>query len=169
MGGVILTRSPADRRGGDCRRQGAGLVNQSLRTGIVPEDADMGTHECDSWVPVPSKYLDPARWVPFVSWTHQPTADDDVYGPAGAAAFIASAAKHLPPSDVWCILYPSLEHFLRSDVRDVDDKSLLLAMKRRVWFTATRIVRVLHPSDSTVASSLRNFPGRSSMPQSSGP
>ncbi|KAI0364206.1 hypothetical protein BV20DRAFT_1108288 [Pilatotrama ljubarskyi] len=48
----------------------------------------------------------------------------------GAAAFIASAAKHLPTSDVWCILYPSLKHFLRSDVRDVDEKSLLLAMKR---------------------------------------
>ncbi|KAI0672432.1 hypothetical protein C8Q78DRAFT_971156 [Trametes maxima] len=48
----------------------------------------------------------------------------------GAAAFIASAAKHLPPSDVWCILYPSLKHFLRSDVRDVDEKSLLLAMKQ---------------------------------------
>ncbi|KAI0822421.1 hypothetical protein BC628DRAFT_1429686 [Trametes gibbosa] len=47
----------------------------------------------------------------------------------GAAAFIASAAKHLPPSDVWCILYPSLRHFLRSDVQDVDEKSLLLAMK----------------------------------------
>ncbi|CDO75088.1 hypothetical protein BN946_scf185010.g13 [Trametes cinnabarina] len=47
----------------------------------------------------------------------------------GAAAFIASAAKHLPASDVWCILYPSLKHFLRSDVRDVDEKSLLLAMK----------------------------------------
>ena len=52
--------------------------------------------------------------------------------PPGAAAFIASAAKHLPPSDVWCILYPSLKHFLRSDVRDVDEKSLLLAMKRPV-------------------------------------
>ncbi|KAI0327534.1 hypothetical protein GY45DRAFT_1373135 [Cubamyces sp. BRFM 1775] len=48
----------------------------------------------------------------------------------GAAAFIASAAKHLPPSDVWCILYPSLKHFLRSDVRDVDEKSLLMAMKQ---------------------------------------
>ncbi|OBZ66825.1 putative serine/threonine-protein kinase VPS15 [Grifola frondosa] len=47
----------------------------------------------------------------------------------GAAAFIASAAKHLPPSDVWCILYPSLKHFLRSDVRDVDEASLLSALK----------------------------------------
>ena len=33
---------------------------------------------------------------------------------------------------MWCILYPSLKHFLRSDVRDVDEKSLLLAMKRPV-------------------------------------
>ena len=47
----------------------------------------------------------------------------------GAAAFIAAAAKHLPPSDVWCILYPSLKHFLRSDVRSVDEKSLLIALK----------------------------------------
>ncbi|KZT63489.1 WD40 repeat-like protein [Daedalea quercina L-15889] len=47
----------------------------------------------------------------------------------GAAAFIASAAKHLPPSDVWCVLYPSLKHCLRSDVRDVDERSLLLALK----------------------------------------
>ncbi|TFK80173.1 hypothetical protein K466DRAFT_667799 [Polyporus arcularius HHB13444] len=46
-----------------------------------------------------------------------------------AAAFIASAAKHLPPSDVWCILYPSLRHLLRSDVREVDEKSLLIALK----------------------------------------
>ncbi|KAE9405511.1 hypothetical protein BT96DRAFT_988303 [Gymnopus androsaceus JB14] len=47
----------------------------------------------------------------------------------GAAAFIASAAKHLPPSDVWCILYPSLRHFLKSDVAVIDEKNLLNAMK----------------------------------------
>ncbi|EPQ51918.1 ARM repeat-containing protein [Gloeophyllum trabeum ATCC 11539] len=47
----------------------------------------------------------------------------------GAAAFIASAAKHLPPTDVWCILYPSLRHFLTSDVRDIQERSLLVAMK----------------------------------------
>ncbi|KIP05625.1 hypothetical protein PHLGIDRAFT_128766 [Phlebiopsis gigantea 11061_1 CR5-6] len=47
----------------------------------------------------------------------------------GAAAFIAAATKHLPPSDVWCILYPSLKYFLRSDLRDADERSLLLAMK----------------------------------------
>ncbi|KAI0080417.1 hypothetical protein K474DRAFT_1589825 [Panus rudis PR-1116 ss-1] len=47
----------------------------------------------------------------------------------GAAAFLAAAAKHLPPSDVWCILYPSLKYFLRSEIRDVDERSLLMAMK----------------------------------------
>ncbi|KAF9254440.1 hypothetical protein L218DRAFT_1082334 [Marasmius fiardii PR-910] len=47
----------------------------------------------------------------------------------GAAAFIASAAKHLPASDVWCILYPSLRHFLKSDIAVIDEQSLLLAMK----------------------------------------
>ncbi|KAI6038614.1 hypothetical protein EDC04DRAFT_2896147 [Pisolithus marmoratus] len=47
----------------------------------------------------------------------------------GAAAFVASAAKRLQPSDVWCILYPSLCHLLRSDVRDIDEQSLLATMK----------------------------------------
>lgn len=47
----------------------------------------------------------------------------------GAASFIASAAKHLPESDVWCIVYPSLRHFLRSDISTIDEQSLLAAMK----------------------------------------
>ncbi|KAL0574075.1 Serine/threonine-protein kinase [Marasmius crinis-equi] len=47
----------------------------------------------------------------------------------GAAAFIASAAKHLPASDVWCILYPSLRHFLRSEIAVIDEQSLLVALK----------------------------------------
>ncbi|KAG6826329.1 hypothetical protein H0H92_000291 [Tricholoma furcatifolium] len=47
----------------------------------------------------------------------------------GSAAFIASAARHLPPSDVWCILYPSLRHFLKSDIKEVDELSLLMALK----------------------------------------
>lgn len=50
----------------------------------------------------------------------------------GAAAFIASAAKHLPPSDVWCILYPSLRHFLKSDVVVIDEQSLLITLKPHV-------------------------------------
>lgn len=47
----------------------------------------------------------------------------------GAAAFMSSAAKHLPRSDVWCILYPSLRYFLKSDVVIIDESSLLTAMK----------------------------------------
>ncbi|KAG6334162.1 hypothetical protein ID866_4928 [Astraeus odoratus] len=47
----------------------------------------------------------------------------------GAAAFVASAAKHLQPTDVWCILYPSLRHLLRSDVKEIDEQSLLATMK----------------------------------------
>ncbi|KAF8958945.1 hypothetical protein BDZ97DRAFT_1839964 [Flammula alnicola] len=47
----------------------------------------------------------------------------------GAAAFITSAGQHLPPSDIWCILYPSLRHFLKSDVAKIDEQSLLGAMK----------------------------------------
>lgn len=50
----------------------------------------------------------------------------------GAAAFIAASAKHLPASDVWCILYPSLRHFLRSDMKTIDEQSLLTAMKSPV-------------------------------------
>ncbi|OAX43719.1 ARM repeat-containing protein [Rhizopogon vinicolor AM-OR11-026] len=47
----------------------------------------------------------------------------------GAASFIAAAAKCLPQSDVWCILYPSLRHLLRSDVKQIEEQSLLSAMK----------------------------------------
>ncbi|KAF9259304.1 ARM repeat-containing protein [Marasmius fiardii PR-910] len=46
----------------------------------------------------------------------------------GAVAFIISAVKHLHASDVWRILYPSLRHFLKSDVAVIDEESLLLAM-----------------------------------------
>ncbi|KAH6910746.1 other/VPS15 protein kinase [Coprinopsis sp. MPI-PUGE-AT-0042] len=47
----------------------------------------------------------------------------------GSAAFITSAAQHLPPSDVWCIVYPSLRHFLKSDVAEINTPSVLRAMK----------------------------------------
>ena len=48
---------------------------------------------------------------------------------SGAASFLASARKHLPPSDVWCILYPSLRHFVRSEIREIDELTLLTTMK----------------------------------------
>ena len=50
----------------------------------------------------------------------------------GAAAFITSAGKHLPLSDIWCILYPSLRHFLKSDLVVIDEQSLLMALKSPV-------------------------------------
>jgi len=53
---------------------------------------------------------------------------------AGAAAFIASAARHLPPSDIWCILYPSLKHFLKTELLEISETELLAAMKPPVCF-----------------------------------
>ncbi|KAF8721956.1 hypothetical protein AX14_010044 [Amanita brunnescens Koide BX004] len=47
----------------------------------------------------------------------------------GTVAFIAAAVAHLPSSDVWCILYPSLRHFVRSDVATITEQSLLNTMK----------------------------------------
>ncbi|KAI5119857.1 hypothetical protein M0805_000691 [Coniferiporia weirii] len=47
----------------------------------------------------------------------------------GASLFIASATKALPTTDVWCILYPSLKHFLRSEVRSVDVRTVMKALK----------------------------------------
>lgn len=47
----------------------------------------------------------------------------------GAASFIAAAARLLPVSDVWCILYPSLRHFLKCDVVNIDEMNLLNAVK----------------------------------------
>ncbi|TDL19537.1 ARM repeat-containing protein [Rickenella mellea] len=53
----------------------------------------------------------------------------DIWIRQGAAAFIASAAKYLPTTDVWCILYPSLKHFLRCEIQVVDVRSILLSLK----------------------------------------
>ncbi|KAI7899371.1 uncharacterized protein BX663DRAFT_555007 [Cokeromyces recurvatus] len=42
----------------------------------------------------------------------------------GAVGFISSAIKHLPKTDLWCIVYPTLRSFLRSDIADFDEESL---------------------------------------------
>ncbi|KAF8635725.1 hypothetical protein AX15_000341 [Amanita polypyramis BW_CC] len=47
----------------------------------------------------------------------------------GTASFIAAAVSQIPSSDIWCILYPSLRHFLRSDVVNITEWSLLNTMK----------------------------------------
>ncbi|KAG8848832.1 Serine/threonine-protein kinase [Serendipita sp. 411] len=49
-----------------------------------------------------------------------------------AVSFLASAARKLPRTDVWCILYPSLRYFLRSDVRDLNEGTLLAYIKPSV-------------------------------------
>ncbi|KAH7106720.1 ARM repeat-containing protein [Auriculariales sp. MPI-PUGE-AT-0066] len=58
----------------------------------------------------------------------------------GAASFIASAAKHLPQTDVWCILYPSLKHLLKCDIREINEANLLANLKsplpRRIFDAA---------------------------------
>ncbi|EJD52092.1 ARM repeat-containing protein [Auricularia subglabra TFB-10046 SS5] len=58
----------------------------------------------------------------------------------GAAAFIASAAKRLPDTDVWCILYPSLKHVLKCDIREINELNLLAYVKsplsRKIFDTA---------------------------------
>lgn len=47
----------------------------------------------------------------------------------GATSFITSAAQHLPSTDVWCILYPSLKHYMKSDVVSIDERSLLTVLE----------------------------------------
>ncbi|CEI91815.1 hypothetical protein RMCBS344292_06093 [Rhizopus microsporus] len=43
----------------------------------------------------------------------------------GSVGFISSAIKHLPETDVWCIVYPLLRPFLRSDIADINEELLL--------------------------------------------
>ncbi|KAI7887760.1 armadillo-type protein [Mucor mucedo] len=47
----------------------------------------------------------------------------------GAVGFISSTAKHLPKTDVWCIVYPLIRPFLRSDIADINEESLLQNME----------------------------------------
>ncbi|CAG8742179.1 9168_t:CDS:2, partial [Acaulospora colombiana] len=43
--------------------------------------------------------------------------------------WIRQAARQLPKTDVWCILYPSLKYFLKSEVKDLDEETLLTCVK----------------------------------------
>ncbi|KAG9284442.1 hypothetical protein G9A89_023699 [Geosiphon pyriformis] len=47
----------------------------------------------------------------------------------GAIAFISSASKLLPLTDVWCIVYPIVRPFLRADVVDISEIQLLENLK----------------------------------------
>ncbi|CAO0789210.1 unnamed protein product [Mucor circinelloides] len=42
-----------------------------------------------------------------------------------AVGFISSSVKHLPKTDLWCIIYPMIRPFLRSDISQVTEESLL--------------------------------------------
>lgn len=42
-----------------------------------------------------------------------------------AVGFISSSVKHLPKTDLWCIIYPMIRPFLRSDIGQVNEESLL--------------------------------------------
>ncbi|GAA6038901.1 hypothetical protein JCM8097_000564 [Rhodosporidiobolus ruineniae] len=43
----------------------------------------------------------------------------------GSAAFLATVATLLSPTDKWCILYPTLKRLLRSDIQEITDLALL--------------------------------------------
>ncbi|KAI8337040.1 hypothetical protein BC941DRAFT_513702 [Chlamydoabsidia padenii] len=43
----------------------------------------------------------------------------------GAIGFISSTIKHLPQTDRWCIIYPLLTPFLRSDIAEINEECLL--------------------------------------------
>lgn len=43
----------------------------------------------------------------------------------GTVGFISSTAKHLPKTDLWCIVYPLIRPFLRSDIAEINEESLL--------------------------------------------
>ncbi|RHZ45574.1 hypothetical protein Glove_669g16 [Diversispora epigaea] len=47
----------------------------------------------------------------------------------GAIAFIASAAKLLPTTDVWCIVYPIIRPFLQADIAEITEIHLLENVK----------------------------------------
>ncbi|ORY82386.1 Other/VPS15 protein kinase [Leucosporidium creatinivorum] len=43
----------------------------------------------------------------------------------GTAAFLASTAKRLSPTDCWCILYPTIKRLLRADIKEITELALL--------------------------------------------
>ncbi|CAG8467942.1 599_t:CDS:10 [Ambispora gerdemannii] len=47
----------------------------------------------------------------------------------GAVAFISSASKLMPATDVWCIVYPIIRPFLQADVVDLSELQLLENVK----------------------------------------
>ncbi|KAI8641016.1 hypothetical protein BD408DRAFT_389715 [Parasitella parasitica] len=46
-----------------------------------------------------------------------------------AVGFISSSVKHLPKTDLWCIVYPMIRPFLRSDIAEINEQALLENME----------------------------------------
>ncbi|CEP11758.1 hypothetical protein [Parasitella parasitica] len=46
-----------------------------------------------------------------------------------AVGFISSSVKHLAKTDVWCIVYPMIRPFLRTDIADINEQTLLENME----------------------------------------
>ena len=46
----------------------------------------------------------------------------------GTAGFVAAAARNLPPTDVWCILYPNVRTMLRSDILEMEEDAIIAAL-----------------------------------------
>lgn len=44
---------------------------------------------------------------------------------SGAVGFIVSASKHLPETDIWCIIYPLLTPFLKADISSINEEELM--------------------------------------------
>jgi phosphoinositide-3-kinase regulatory subunit 4 len=56
----------------------------------------------------------------------------DQSGFEGSVAFIVSATKHLPPTDTWAILYPSLKFYLRAEIGHITEEQLFFTLKPHV-------------------------------------
>ncbi|KAI8979775.1 hypothetical protein BDF20DRAFT_913285 [Mycotypha africana] len=50
----------------------------------------------------------------------------------GAVGFISSTIKHLPNTDLWCIIYPMLRPFLNSDIAEVNEQNLIENIKKPI-------------------------------------
>lgn len=60
----------------------------------------------------------------------------------GAVGFISSTAKHLPKTDLWCIVYPLIRPFLRSDIAEINEESLLQNMEIPVSCELIQLAKV---------------------------
>nr|XP_031863613.1 uncharacterized protein CI109_000865 [Kwoniella shandongensis]KAA5530685.1 hypothetical protein CI109_000865 [Kwoniella shandongensis] len=93
----------------------------------------------------------------------------------GAVGFIAAASRNLPLTDVWCILYPTLRPLLQSDVKEMDEESLMSALVSpltRSTLVAAKLAALQNtpagywdmtpPKGSTKSSLIRSAQGRAS-------